>query len=258
MDTSTASSTALWLRHCNPDIPAARRHVVGLPYAGGAANGYATWPRYLPADVAVYGVQYPGRQDRFGEQPPVSIEHMAADIADAAAPLCGGPLVVVGHSMGAYVAYELVVELEHRYGPVVDLLVVSGVTSPHRKCPGEIHTLADADFAAVVARDNATFAELLADPDLIDVLLPMIRDDYRLFEIYGRATPVPVRAWILAMGGTEDPDVDADGLATWAEVAGAGFDLAMFSGDHFYLVDDEPTVVAAIASALPSARVGQS
>jgi pyochelin biosynthetic protein PchC len=249
---NTRGGGSLWLRPTNEPAQPARGALICLPHAGGTANTYAAWPAHLPADLAVYGVQYPGRQDRFGESPAVSIAVMARHIATAAEPLVGNhPFVLFGHSMGAYLAYEVCVELERRHGPVADLLVVSGVSAPHHKEPSEIHRLPDAAFTDVVASDNAGFADLLANPDLVEVLLPMIRDDYRLYEVYQPADPAPVRAALLVTGGTADPDVDADGLATWAELATGGFDLVTFPGGHFYLDDDVAGVLSSIAGRVP-------
>jgi pyochelin biosynthetic protein PchC len=130
---------------------------------------------------------------------------------------------------------------------VVDLLVVSGVTAPHRKVPSEVYKLADAEFAAEVARGNESFADLLANPDLVEVLLPMIRDDYRLFETYQPHDPAPVRAALLVTGGAADPGVDHAGLASWGELATNGFDVITFPGGHFYLTEDVAAIVGSVA-----------
>ncbi|MFE2971072.1 thioesterase II family protein [Streptomyces sp. NPDC059340] len=252
MHTRKATQAELWLRPCGEVVPRPRRRLVCLPHAGGTANTYNSWPGLLPPDTGVYAAQYPGRQDRFGEPPVGGIEDMAEEIASAVEPFTDEPLVLFGHSMGAYVAYEVAVALERRLGPVVDHLVVSGVIAPHRKQPGELHTLPDAEFAAEVARDNESFAALLANPDLVEVLLPMIRDDYRLFEIYQPGAPTAVRAPVLATGGVKDPDVDHAGLTSWGDLATGRFEVRSFPGGHFYLVQDTAALVAVVAERLPS------
>ncbi len=251
MYTRKATTAGLWLRLGSDPGQRPRRRLICMPHAGGTASTYGTWPGLLPQDLAVYTAQYPGRQDRFREPPADSIEDMAESIASALDPFSRDPLVIFGHSMGAYVAYEVVVELERRHGPVVDLLVVSGVIAPHRKGAGEVHKLGDAEFVAEVARDNESFADLLVNPDLIEVLLPMIRDDYRLFELYRPTDPPAVHARMLATGGRTDPDVDHDGLVSWGELATGDFEAVTFPGGHFYLVEGEAALVGALAERLP-------
>ncbi|MFK0149883.1 thioesterase II family protein [Streptomyces griseus] len=241
----------LWIRPCH-QTDAPRRRLVCLPHAGGTAREYISWPALLPPDVGVYAVQYPGRQDRFVEPAAAGIESLAQEIASALEPFTGDPLTVFGHSMGAYVAYEVVLELERRHGRVVDLLVVSGVAAPQDKRPSEVHLLPDEAFAAEVARDNEAFARLLTAPDLVEVLLPMIRDDYRIFEVYSRSRPPAVLASLLATGGTEDPGVDPAGLTRWGQLTSGGFDVVSFPGGHFYLVEDESALVGRLAERLPS------
>jgi surfactin synthase thioesterase subunit len=252
MHTARLNSPGGWLRSCG--VPARRPLVrlVCLPHAGGTAHAYRSWPALLPADVAVFAVQYPGRQDRFAEPLVDDIGQMTQCIAAAVQPFLGEPLVIFGHSMGAFVAYEVTVELERRHGPVVDLLMVSGAPPPHRKALGQLHTRSDAALIADIKRINASFLEVAAKPDLLGVLLPMIRADYRLSETYTRGEPVPVSAALVAVGGAADPEVSRDRLEAWSACAAGPFEAITLPGTHFYLFEDETTVARSLAARLPA------
>lgn len=247
MVTESLRSSDRWLRSSpGPALPA--RRLVCLPHAGGTAQAYRTWQHGLSGDTCVYAVQYPGRQDRLREPPATSIEQLAEPIADALNPFTGSPLVLFGHSMGAIVAYEVTLELERRHGSVVDMLIVSGSRAPHERETDDKHLLSDRELAAEIERVDESFGELAQDPELLDLVLPAIRADYRLLAGYQRGT-VPVGAPILAFGGVDDPEVNRTELAAWSGFTRAGFGLRSFPGGHFYLTD-EPPMMAALAEVL--------
>lgn len=247
MITDSLRSSDRWLRSATFSTVPARR-LVCLPHAGGTARAYHTWQDGMPGDTGVYAVQYPGRQDRFREPPATSVEQLAEPIADALGPFAGTSLVLFGHSMGAIVAYEVTRELERRHGPVVDLLIVSGSRAPHERETGDKHLLPDRELAAEIERVDESFGELARNPELLDLVLPAIRADYRLLSNYHRDT-VPVSAPILAFGGANDPEVGRADLAAWSAFTRARFGQRSFPGGHFYLTD-EPSVLAALAEVL--------
>lgn len=250
MPTARATPSELWLRPCENRAQPPRVRLVCMPHAGGTAQSYRTWLDHLPSDVAMYGVQYPGRQDRFGEPFAMDIAAMVAPIVAAVRPFVSDPLAIFGHSMGAYVAYEVTLELERKYGPVVDLLAVSGAPAPHQNPPGFSYLLDDDGLAKEVKRVNDGFQDMLSSPDLLKVVLPMIRADYRLCETYHRDDPVRVAAHLVAAGGVADPEVDPAGLAGWSACAADTFDVCTFPGGHFYLVEQEAALVEALAGRL--------
>ncbi|GID33112.1 thioesterase II family protein [Paractinoplanes brasiliensis] len=257
MITDGLRSSDRWLRPA-PCSTVAGRRLVCLPHAGGTANAYRTWQDGLPVGTIVHAVQYPGRQDRLREPPATSVEQLAGPIADALGPLAGSPLVLFGHSMGAVVAYEVTLELERRHGPVVDLLIVSGSRAPDQRETGDKHLLTDQELAAEIARGDESFGELARDPELLGLVLPAIRADYRLLAGYRRGA-VAVGAPIVAFGGVDDPEVNRAELAAWSGFTRAGFGLRDFPGGHFYLTD-EPPILAALAEVLststtPTVRV---
>jgi pyochelin biosynthesis protein PchC len=245
----------LWLRPCGTTAQRATTRLVCLPHAGGTAQGYRSWSSSMPDDIRVLAVQYPGRQDRFDEPLVDEVDQMVAPIADAMRSLVGsGQLVIFGHSMGAVLAYELTLELERRHGHVIDLLVVSGAHPPHIPTTRQVHRLGDAELVADVVRLNPGTAELFRDPGLVDLVLPMIRTDYRLAETYHRPHPESVAADVLAVGGASDPNVSATDLDGWAVVGGRHFEVRTFPGDHFYLVEEERALTRSIAARLERSR----
>ena len=82
-----------------------------FPYAGGSAVFARTWCEQLPPHVEVIGVQYPGRESRYTEPllgtPQAIVDGLFADIAR----YTDLPLIFVGYSLGAPIAYETSIKL---------------------------------------------------------------------------------------------------------------------------------------------------
>jgi surfactin synthase thioesterase subunit len=103
-----------------------------LPYTGGSASSYWSWANLFPADIAVSAVQLPGRQDRWQEAPYTDFGTLASDLADEIAKVAAGnPYVLVGHSLGAVIGYEVAREMRARRASAPALLVVSASPAPY-------------------------------------------------------------------------------------------------------------------------------
>ena len=224
--------------HAVPARPRAR--LVCFPHAGGSANFFLPWRSAVPADVELLAVQYPGRQDRFGE-PPVSD---MAGLVDGLLPdldaLDGPPTVFLGHSMGASVAYECVRRLAGKPA----LLVVSARPAPGLPAPDEPYVGDDEEMLARLEKLGGLQVEALAHPELREVVLPVLRADYRLIETYRPEREARVDVPVLAAVGDRDPEVAVADVQAWQESTTGEFTLEVFDGDHYYVDDHAGTLVA--------------
>jgi pyochelin biosynthesis protein PchC len=221
--------------------------VVCFPHAGGSASYFRTWARFVPDRVEVLAVCYPGREDRFAEPQPASLDQLADQIADAGGGLAGVPLILFGHSMGALVAYETAVRLRARSVTLV-VLCVSGVDAPGQLTESDFANSSDADLLAEFDSLDGTDTDLFDYPELVDLVLPIIRSDYRICEDYARARnavrPTAVlSAPIAAYFGDRDPELDLPGVAAWSELTLSTFVMRVFTGGHFYLAEHAEELV---------------
>ncbi|OWA10083.1 thioesterase [Streptomyces sp. CS113] len=226
--------------------------LVCFPHAGGNARLFHGWASRLPADVELLAVRYPGRQERMNEPCVETMDELAGPISEALALHRDLPLVLFGHSMGAAVAYEVAVRLE---GPASDgpgpaLLLLSGRTAPHVTRPTALHRAADDVLVAGVTRLGTLGGDAYAVPELRELLLPVLRADYRLIETYDRKRPPVLRAPMVAYLGDRDPGVTRPGVEAWSELTDGDFAVRSFAGDHFYLAPREAELTADIARRL--------
>lgn len=225
--------------------------VVFFPHAGGSPRFFRHHADRLSAlapGVRTFGALYPGRDQRPADPSIRTIGQLAAGItADLDAEVGTGNtnFVLVGHSMGAFVAYETARLLQNAGAPQVTL-VASGQDSPslvadRRADPeyAEPPSFTDEELEADVLRQNPAAAEAWAVPELRDFFLPVVRYDYSLLYGYhpspGTGTPAGRITSVAVIVGEQDEEVDHLQLGRWQEVAERPITRRTAQGSHFYL-----------------------
>jgi medium-chain acyl-[acyl-carrier-protein] hydrolase len=243
-------SADLWVFRPRP-VPAPRLRLFCLPYAGGGASIYRLWPNHLPGDVEVCALQLPGRERRHAE-PAITDAAVAVElIAEALGSFLGVPFALFGHSMGASLAYETARRLQSRYGRPPLGLFASARRAPHlppHKAP--IHHLPDYRFIEEIRQLNGTPSAVLENAELMELMLPLLRADFRLVETYRELPGPSLTCPILAFGGTADTEASLAQLEAWKDASTGPFRLQMFPGDHFFLSQVREELVMIIAREL--------
>lgn len=233
-----------------------------LPYAGGSASVYRTWGEALGGDVEVLSAQLAGRGWRLREAPVTALDELSDQVAAAIGERADVPFAVFGHSMGAWVGLEVVRRLESAgHEPVV--FFASGRQSPGLGCtqPRMAHLDDDGFVAEVQTRYGGIPAEVMAEPELLELLLPALRADIGLLERYEHRPSGPISTPIHALVGARDPVVSLDDVRGWAEETAGGFELTTLPGGHFYFQPDGRAlfdVIRAELGARPAGAGGRS
>jgi pyochelin biosynthetic protein PchC len=217
--------------------------LVCFPPAGGSASLYRNWRRWLPDDIDMLAVQYPGRQDRLNEPCIDTMDLLVTGIAEAFVQFLGLPVAMFGHSMGASVAHEVASRLEQLPGFTLDTLFVSARVPPKHIKPRNWRGQDDEAFIADIRRLDGVNVAILDDPDIRALMMPAIRADYCIADTYRPRSLAPLGAPVVAYVGDQDPDVSVRQLRDWSEITDAGFDVAVFPGGHFYLIPAEAELV---------------
>jgi pyochelin biosynthetic protein PchC len=223
--------------HAVPARPRAR--LVCFPHAGGSANSFLPWRAVVPADLELLAVQYPGRQDRFGDPLVSDMGALVTGLLPGFDRLSDLPTIFLGHSMGAAVAYECVRRLARR----PELLVVSARPAPGVGTRTEPFVENDDEMLARLEKLGGLQVEAVADPELREVVLPVLRADYRLIETYRPAREPRTEVPVVAAVGDRDPEVAIADVQAWRDATTGDFALEVFDGDHFYVDDHARTLV---------------
>lgn len=230
--------------------------LICFPHAGGAASAYIPLSKTLAPHVDVIAVQYPGRQDRRREAPAASLTGLAETIAaELATGLdTGRPYALFGHSMGAVLAYETARRLRQHALPAPARLFLSGrgAPTPQPRAGDQVH--GDAALIAEIRRLGGTGSRVLDEPELLQMVLPALRADYRALSGYRWTPGPPLDVPLTVMVGNDDPVVPADDAVDWLEQSTVPGEFLSLAGGHFYLDTQTERVAELIATELGVAR----
>ncbi|MGC5364362.1 thioesterase II family protein [Streptomyces sp. DT24] len=231
--TRAPRETGPWIRRFHP-APEAAGRLVCFPHAGGSATYYFPVSRSLSPETDVLAVQYPGRQDRRHEPCVEDIEALADLAVGQLAPWTDVPVTLFGHSMGAMVAYEVARRLEAGGTPVTGL-VVSGRRAPSRVRRETVHLADDDRLVEDITRLSGTDSAVLGDPEILRMILPAVRSDYKAVETYRHRPGPPLACPVVALIGDNDPQVTVAEAESWEDHTTGAFRLQLFPGGHFFL-----------------------
>lgn len=250
------TDTDLWVRRFHPadDAPS---QLLCLPHAGGSASYFFAVSRALSPEIDVLAVQYPGRHDRHTEPCVDSISELADRLVAALSPMTGRPVTIFGHSLGATLGFEVARRLE-RDGVEPTALFASGRRAPHRHRVERTHLRDDAALIADMRSLAGTESALLEDDEVLRMLLPAVRGDYRAAETYAYEPGPRLNCPIYSLVGESDPKVTLDEAAAWGEHTNAPFELDVFPGGHFYLNDRVPDILDRIRKHVRSVQPAEA
>jgi surfactin synthase thioesterase subunit len=244
-----------WLWHYGD--PATEPTFVLAPFGGGSVYSVAEWTtELLRAGQTALAVQYPGRGPRASEPHAQRMAELADNATADLLRQTDGPLVLVGHSLGGLLCHEITVRLEAA-GRRVELLVVSSARPPgqNRMALAKVLGMDRDAWRAELSATGFGEQRLMAQPELLDMVISVLRPDYLLLARHTEAGGV-VGCPLLAIGGDRDEWVTPRHLAGWGALTTGECATAVLPGGHFYYRDQLPTFSRLIHRAIDGLRAG--
>lgn len=218
-----------------PPSSEARFRLFCFPFAGGSALTYRQWHLSLPREVEVCPIHLPGRRPR--RDPALTrLTVLVEMLAPALLPWLDRPYAFFGHSLGALISFDLARFLRRHQHPTPTKLFVSAQRAPQFRPRGEpAHQLPEPALIDRLHRLNGIPEEMLSDARLLQLLLPVLRADFEVYETYDYLPEEPLECDISAFGGTQDSVATRADLEAWGEQTRGAFELQMLPGNHFFI-----------------------
>jgi medium-chain acyl-[acyl-carrier-protein] hydrolase len=243
---------------CPYPNPLAKVRLFCFPFAGGGASAYRVWGQQMPDFVEVCPIQLTGREERCMEPPHRRMETLTEVLVEQIQRCRDLPFAFYGHSMGALIAFELARTLRRREAPGPLALLLGAYQAPHLPPlrPGA-HRLPKAEFIAELERFRGTPPEVLANQELVDFLLPVMRADFELCDGYRAAEEAPLDCPLVLYGGAQDDSVSQQQLENWRVHTRRSFALHMLPGHHLFLQSHRPLLLRSLSLKLQTSIPAQ-
>ncbi|TBV04735.1 thioesterase II family protein [Stutzerimonas kirkiae] len=223
-----------------------------LPYSGASAMIYSRWRRKVPEWLDIHPVELPGRGARLGEPLQTDMSALARQLAREVAVSLDGPYALFGHSLGALLAFELAHELRERGVADPVALIASGTSAPTRREDydrGFADPKSDDELKSELRDLQGTPEEVLDNPELMALTLPILRADFLMCGLYQYRVRPELEVPIHVLGGRDDKATQEQLLA-WQLEGGSSFSLDMLAGGHFFIHEHESKVLRIIRANL--------
>lgn len=228
-----------------------------LPYSGASAMVYSRWRRKVPTWLQVCPVELPGRGMRLGEPLQTDMQALARQLAVEHRASATAPYALLGHSLGALLAFELAHELQALGCPPPLALFACGTAAPSRREDYDgvqwREPRRDEDLIAELRKLQGTPEEVLANQELMGLTLPILRADFLLCGRYVYRQRPALSCPLHVLGG-EDDRASQEQLQAWGLETQGAFTLDVFPGGHFFIHEHEDRVLGVLAEVLAPLR----
>lgn len=219
-----------------------------FPYAGGGVSAFAAWKAMVPEWLDLVTIEAPGG---YVDPPQMTVQEMAETGASEILQRDDLPYALFGHSMGALVSFEVARIVAKGGQSSPRLLLVAGHGAPHLPSSGEaVHELPNAEFDCELERLSGTPQEVLNNPELMEVVRPRLRRDFKTSRCYsfaeGRSLQIPIQV----LGGLRDAETTDEKLRAWQEHTSGPCHVQMFAGGHFFIHEQRGLVLRYICNLL--------
>jgi len=233
-----------------------------LPYFAGGASIFSTWHEFLPDDIEVCAIQFPGREERGDERAFDDVQSLVEKMTEVMEPLLTTPCAFYSHSSGAGVALELSRHLNRALDVQPTKFMVGGWRAPHLESPFKfLDAIADNEVYKDKNIPNIkNHLRALEIPDevidndaVFNEMLPALRADILLGKKYKFVKDEPLHCPLTAFAGSEDTVFTEEQVRGWDKQTNSEFKFVTVNGGHLFCRDNKEELLEHVTAELTEA-----
>lgn len=208
-----------------------------LPFAGGNESSYLKFSDYLDSKIEMVSVLLPGKGKRIREKPLTNIHDIVNEIGEQCKKQINNPYAIYGHSMGALLSHLLVYWLITNGVQLPKHLFLSSYIAPSHHHSKRRQHLSNEEFISRLKALNGLPKQLLSQPKLLNIFLPIIRADINAIDNYKYTFLEPHNIPMSIITGSEESGL-MESLKDWQLETTAAVKFYRMKGDHFFIFQE--------------------
>jgi len=230
-----------------------------LPYFAGGASVFSSWHEFLPDDIEVCAVQFPGREERGNEKAYDDVFVLVKKLAEVMEPLLTVPIAFYSHSSGAGIALELARYLRKEMGVNLVKFMAGGWRAPHLVSPfkfldaindDEVYKEKNIPNIKNHLRSLEIPDSVLENQEIFNEMLPSLRADILLGKKYKYYDDKPLDCPLTVFAGENDTVIKEDQIRGWEKHTAAKFNLRKVNGSHLFCRDNKEELLKMLSEEL--------
>jgi medium-chain acyl-[acyl-carrier-protein] hydrolase len=230
----------------------ARERLIILHHAASSSASYRRWAKAFPDCIETRFVDLPGRGRSSELSPLFNLRDVRKFLVDFLTDI-QQPFSVFGHSMGAFLAYYLALDLQ-ALGKSPRWLGLSGCNPPFTKTPDRAYPINDDEIIAELCRGIDMPMEAAQREELLNYALPLARADFSVMRSERPKPKARLSIPITVFAGAQDPLLDLATISDWSHVTAGATRYVLLPGRHFFLFDRALDMPERVAYAMESAK----
>ncbi|MER7169888.1 AMP-binding protein [Streptomyces mesophilus] len=222
--------------------------VIALPYAGGSGRAFRPLHQHLPGDSVLVLVDLPGHGPRLSDPCLSDADDVVSGLLEAVEALPVERIVLLGYSMGGWLAYEAAARLTDAGTPPMGL-VVCGTRAPQTGIghPSVTTHPPGREFLGAAVEMGLAAPEMLEVPGMAELFAKPLHADFSVVQSYRYRPRPPLSVPSCVVGFDSDWLVPEPTLRAWDDVCAQPLHRRV-EGSHLALHEEEAAFGAAVAA----------